>query len=194
MRILGLCGSPMINGNTEILLDHALEGAKNKGAEVEKVILNTLNFVPCQECEEVRDDGICLINDDMQMVYRKIDEANAIILASPIFFGTLTAQTKMMIDRFQCLWLAKYRFSTRKSDDNRLGAFICVEATSRKDFFENARAIVKNLFVTIDTIYKEELLSTKIEGKGMILRDKESLEKAFEIGERIVNNCASMLI
>ena len=53
MKILGINGSPRIGGNTDILLDKALEGAKSKGAQVEKVILNQLKFVPCQECENI---------------------------------------------------------------------------------------------------------------------------------------------
>src|SRR3989338_614183 len=108
MYVLGINGSPRIGGNTNLLLDKALEGAKNKGAKIEKVILNKLKIVPCQECEVVRDDGTCKIEDDFQPLYDKIKKADAIILASPIFFGSLSAQTKIMIDRFQCYWRYKY--------------------------------------------------------------------------------------
>ena len=101
MNILGINGSPRIGGNTDILLDKALEGAKDKGAVIEKIILNTFKFSPCQECENIKDDGTCIVEDDMQIIYKKIEEADAVILASPIFFGSLSAQTKMMIDRFQ---------------------------------------------------------------------------------------------
>ena len=108
MKVLGINGSPRIGGNTDILLDKVLEGAESRGAQTEKVILNRLKFSPCQECENMRDDGTCLVEDDMQPLYKKIGEADAIVLASPIFFGSLSAQTKMMVDRFQCLWRAKY--------------------------------------------------------------------------------------
>ena len=66
MYILGINGSPRTGGNTDILLDKVLEGAKGRGAGVEKVILNTLKFVPCQECAKVRNNGTCQIMDDMQ--------------------------------------------------------------------------------------------------------------------------------
>ncbi|MFH0775512.1 MAG: flavodoxin family protein [bacterium] len=181
MKILGIGGSPRIGGNTDILLDYALSGTRSKQVEVEKVILGNLHFAPCQECEDIPDDGKCLINDDMQILYKKINQADAIILASPIFFGSLSAQTKMMIDRFQCLWQAKYIRKMYKPE-KRLGGFICVEATRRTDFFENAKVIVKNFFATIDVIYKEELLCSGIEKKGEILEHKDHLEKAFEMG------------
>lgn len=187
MNILGISGSPRIRGNSDILLDKALEGARSKGAKSEKVILNTLEFAPCQECENIRRDGTCIIEDDMQVIYGKIKNADAIVLASPIFFGSLSAQTKMMIDRFQCLWLAKYVFKTYRAKKRRVGALICVEASSRRDFLENAKKIVRNFFAVIDTIYKEELFCTGIDRKAAILEHKLCLKKAFRIGESIAS-------
>lgn len=187
VKVLGINGSPRTGGNTDILLDKALEGAKSRGAGTEKIVLNTLEFSPCQECAEVKKDGTCKIEDEMQLLYPKIESTNALILASPIFFGSLSAQTKMMIDRFQCLWLAKYVFKTRESEKKRPGAFICVEASTRKDFFENAKSIAKNFLATIDTIYEEELLCPGVDKKGAILEHKDCLKKAFEIGENIAS-------
>jgi multimeric flavodoxin WrbA len=186
MKVLGISGSPRIGGNTDILLDKILEGAESKGASTEKVILNTLKFSPCQECENIRDDGTCIVEDDMQPVYKKIEQADVIILGSPIFFGSLSAQTKMMIDRFQCAWRAKYILKKDIFKRRCKGAFISVEASDRKDFFDNAKSIVKNFFATINADYKEELLCSGIDEKGKILKHPDILKKAFELGERIV--------
>jgi multimeric flavodoxin WrbA len=188
MYVLGISGSPRIGGNTDILLDKALEGARAEGAKTEKVILNTLKFSPCQECENMRDDGICIIEDDMQALYKKIEEADAVILASPIFFGSLSAQTKMMIDRFQCLWRAKYMFKKSIFSKKKRGCFISVEASERKDFFDNAKSIVKNLFATIEAEYREELFCPGVGEKGSILKHPDALKDAFELGKRLVSN------
>ena len=185
MKIIGINGSPRVGGNTDILLDKLLEGAKSKGADVEKVILNTLKFSPCQECENIRDDGTCIIEDDMQPLYKKIEDADAVILASPIFFGSLSAQTKMMIDRFQCAWRAKYILKKETSNKKRNGAFISVEASRRQDFFDNAKAIIKNLFATINADYEEELFCSGVDEKEGILRYPNALKRAFEIGQVI---------
>lgn len=185
MRVLGINGSPRIGGNTDILLDKVLEGARSKGARTEKVVLNNLKFSPCQECENLRDDGSCIIEDDMQPLYKKIEEADRIILASPIFFGSLSAQTKMMIDRFQCAWRAKYILKKDIFKRKRKGGFISVEGSTRKDFFDNAKSIVKNLFATISVDYEEELFCSGVDEKGDILKYPEVLKKAFEVGERI---------
>ncbi len=188
MYVLGISGSPRIGGNTDILLDKVLEGALAKGAKTEKVILNTLKFSPCQECENMRDDGTCIIEDDMQVLYRKVEEADAIILASPIFFGSLSAQTKMMIDRFQCLWRAKYILKKSMSGKKKKGCFISVEASERRDFFDNAKSIVKNLFVTIEAEYREELFCPGVDKKGSILMHQDVLKDAFELGERLASD------
>jgi multimeric flavodoxin WrbA len=186
MYVLGINGSPRIEGNTDILVDKVLEGAEIKGARTEKIILAALKFSPCQECKDIKDDGSCIIEDDMQSLYEKIKEADALILASPIFFGSLSAQTKMMIDRFQCLWRAKYIFKKEVFNKKKRGYFICVEASWRGDFFDNAKSIVKNFFATINTNYKEELFCPGIEEKASILKHQEVLKRAFELGRRIV--------
>jgi len=185
VKIIGINGSPRVGGNTDILLDKVLEGAKSKGADVEKVILNTLKFSPCQECENIRDDGTCIIEDDMQPLYKKIEDADAVILASPIFFGSLSAQTKMMIDRFQCAWRAKYILKKDTFKKKKRGVFLSVEASTRKDFFENAKAIVRNLFATINADYKKELFCPSVDEKGSILKYSDILKKAFELVENL---------
>ena len=207
MYILGISGSPRKGGNTEALLDKALLGAESKDAKTEKVILNNLKMVPCQECEKVKDDGTCKIEDDFQALYEKIKKADALVLASPIFFGSLSAQTKIMIDRFQCLWRYKYvlhgttdegRLSSEatresnvakeegtKDEKKRPGALILVEASRRESFFENAKAIVKNLFATIEADYTKELFCPGLEGKGDVLKHQDLLQKAFKLGEEL---------
>jgi len=186
MKVLGINGSPRIGGNTDILLDRVLEAASTKGAQAEKVILNQLKFSACQECANMRDDGTCIVNDDMQLLYKKIEQADVVILASPIFFGSLSAQTKMMIDRFQCLWRAKYIIGRDVFKKRRRGIFISVEASNRKDFFDNAKSIVKNFFATINAEYSDELFCSGVDEKASILKHPDVLQKAFELGGRLL--------
>ncbi len=187
MKVLGINGSPRIGGNTDILLDRALEGASRQGARAKKVILNGLKFCPCQECEDIKGTSVCMIDDDWHEVYKRIENADAIILASPIFFGSISAQSKMMIDRFQCVWRAKYILKKDIFNRRKKGGFISVQASARKDFFDNAKSIVKNFFAVINADYKEELFCPGIEEKAGILRYPDILKKAFELGQRIIS-------
>ena len=186
MKVLGINGSPRKGGNTEILLNNALFGAKTKGASVECLTLNDLRFAPCQECEKMPENGICLIKDSMGIVYEKVLAADAVIVASPVFFGSVSAQLKAMIDRFQCVWLAQFEHGKKIFLKARPGAFICVEASARGDFFDNSRAVVKNLFATIAVKYNYELLVTNLEKKGIVNQFPDALEKAYRIGEDVV--------
>lgn len=184
MKVLGINASPRIGGNTDILLDKVLEGSRSKGAETEKIILNKLRFSACQECENIK-DGICILGDDMQKIYEKLKNIDALVFASPIFFGSLSAQAKMMIDRFQCIWRLKYMLKKDAGFKKTKGAFICVEGSARNDFFENAKSIVKNLFATINVRYAHELFCKGVDEKGEILKHNDCLEKAFQIGVKI---------
>lgn len=185
LYVLAINGSPRKGGNTDILIDRFLEGAGAAGAKTEKVILNELIFSPCLECENMPDDGLCLIQDDMQSVYTKVKEADVLVLGSPIFFGSLSAQTKMMIDRFQCVWRAKYMLKKDVSGkrSNRKGYFLCVEASKRKDFFNNAKSIIRNYFATIDVDYAGELFCSGAGEKGSIKTHPDVMKKAFELGK-----------
>ncbi|MCL5409046.1 MAG: flavodoxin family protein [Candidatus Omnitrophica bacterium] len=185
MKILGINGSPRIGGNTDILLDKVLEGAKISGAETEKIILNKLKFVGCQECREMPDDRPCIIQDDMQSIYPKIKNAERIIVASPIFFGSITAQTKAMIDRFQCVWRAKYVLKKDMFSEKKIGAFISVEGSNIEYFFTNARQIIKNFFNVVNIEYKYELFCPQTDKKNSILDKPDCLEKAFELGKKL---------
>ncbi|MCM8761908.1 MAG: flavodoxin family protein [Candidatus Omnitrophica bacterium] len=185
VKIVGISGSPRRNGNTEFLLDICLNVAKDRGAEIEKFVLNTMRFVPCQECADIRKDGRCKIQDDMQNLYPAIEKADAVIVSSPIFFGSLSAQTKMMIDRFQCQWLGINVFKSYTIKKNKTGVFICVEASKRDSFLENAKSIIKNFFVTIGASYKYEILCKGVDEKGVIKEREDCIKKAEEIGQFI---------
>ncbi len=185
VKVLGINGSPRSGGNTDIVIDKILEAVRNNGASVDKIIINDLDFKYCQECDDPDENGNCNFKDDMSTVYKKFKEANAVILASPIFFGSISGQAKMMIDRFQCAWRAKYILKKDAFPEKKIGAFIAVAASNRRDFFENAKSIIKNLFATLNIEYKEELFFSGIDEKGEILKHPDLLEKAYKLGESI---------
>jgi len=186
MQVLAILGSPRRGGNTEILLDKAVEGAKaTKGTKADKIVLNQLTFRPCQECGGCNQAGICVIKDDMQIIYKKMEEADGVIIASPIFFGSLSAQTKMMIDRFQCKWVRKYVLKDKLPQKRKKGIFIACGATEREDFFANARSIIKNFFATADITYEQEIFGFELDEKGKILEHPELLNKAYQLGKTL---------
>ncbi len=188
MKILGINGSPRKGGNTDILLDKSLEAAKDNGWETEKIILNLLNINTLQEKEyyDVNGEGLSPIRDDMQIIYRGVKECDAVILASPIFFGSLSAQIKIMVDRFQCVWVSKNLLKKDVFTQKKAGGFICTAASHRKDFFLNAKSIVCNLFQVIRAPYKAELFCPGLEEKGEVMKHPDFMENAYNFGKKII--------
>ncbi len=187
MRILGIMGSPRIEGNTDILLDEALKGAHSRGADVEKIIVDRLNIAPCREYYGCYEDGSCVIRDAMDDIYVSLSSADAVIVASPMFFYGLTSQLKALIDRCQAIWARRYVLHKETAIATRNGAFIAVGATRGEKLFDGSILTVKYFFKTIDINYTHELLIRGVDKKGEIREQPQALADAYELGRRLAN-------
>ena len=185
MKVLGIMGSPRIKGNTDLLLDEALKGAQSQQAEVEKIVVDKLKISPCREYYGCLQDGKCVIRDDMDDIYPKLLSADAIIVASPIFFYALSAQLKALIDRCQALWAKKY---VLKNLDVplRKGALIAVGATKGDKLFDGPIMTMKYFFKAINAEYTDELLIRGVDKRGEIKEHPTALADAFQLGGRLV--------
>jgi len=187
MKVLGIMGSPRRQSNTEILLDKALEGAREAGAEVEKVLVLKLKISPCLEIYACLKDGNCAIKDDMQLLYKKLQEADHIIFASPIFFYGITSQAKAIIDRCQALWVRRHVLGMGKEDERvRRGVFISIGATQGTKLFDGAVLTVKYFFNAIGVKYSGDLLVRGIDNRAQIGEHPAALENAFRLGQELV--------
>ena len=186
MKVLGIMGSPRKGGNTDLLLEEALKGAKSQGAEVEKIVVSELKIAPCDELYPCLKEGKCNIDDDMQQVYPKLLEADSIVLASPVFFYGLTSQTKALIDRCQALWVRRYILKqTPLSTGKRKGIFLSVGATKGERLFDGVVLTVKCFFDAIDVEYSGDILIRGVEQKGKIKQHPTALKEAFELGKKL---------
>ena len=187
MKVLGIAGSPRRGGNTDLLLAELLKGAASQGAEVKTIVLNNLKISPCQHCDACMKTGNCRIPDDMQMIYREMETADVIVLASPVQFMGPTAQMKAMIDRCQALWSRKYVLKKPPlgEEKKRKGFFISVGGTRFANIFEPSITIVKTLFKVIDVAYAGDLLFKGIDEKGAITKHADALQQAFLAGQRL---------
>ena len=188
MKVLGIAGSPRRDSNTDLLLSEVARGAVNKGAEVKTIVLNDLKITPCQHYDYCLKTGECKIKDDMQMVYRELEEADRIGLASPIQFMGLTAQMKAMIDRCQALWARKYvlKVPPLGNRQERKGLFVSVGGRKGENIFVPALTVVKSFFKVLDITYAGELLFPRVDKKGAITRHPDALQQAFLAGQKLV--------
>jgi multimeric flavodoxin WrbA len=190
MRVLGLAGSPRRNGNTDKLLAEVLRGASNNGAELKTIVLSQLNIAPCESCDDCFTAGICKIDDDMQDVYKELMLADRIVLASPLHFMGLTAQTKVMVDRCQSLWAKKYKLHIPPLGDEKIrkGIFVSVGGQRLPNLFQPAITTVKALFISLDIEYVGELVFSGIDKAGNISLEPGALGKAYLAGQKLTEN------
>ena len=104
-QVLVILGSPRKKGNSSILAAQISKGAKSAGAEVETVFLQNLKISPCRACDTCQKPNSkgCAIKDDMQTIYPKMIKADAWVIASPVYWFTMSAQTKIFMDRSYAL-------------------------------------------------------------------------------------------
>lgn len=153
MKILALYGSPRRNGNTARLLRRAVDGAREAGAAVEECVLRDMTISPCLEIYGCKQDGRCVIKDDFQYIHDQLLSCQGVMLASPMFFYTVSSHTKILMDRCQSLWVKKYWIDQERPGGRphtRKGLFIAAGATHGKKLFDGALLSVKYFFDTFD--------------------------------------------
>ena len=187
-QIVAIYGSPRRRGNTATLLKHAVQGAVDAGAQVDEIILRDLKISPCLEIYACKKEGRCAIKDDFQQVVDQILSAKGLILASPIFFYTVSAHTKILMDRCQSLWVKKYwidKVPFGQWEPKRKGLFISVGATKGKKLFDGTLLTVKYFFDVLDTELNRSLLYRGMDFEGDVLKYPEYLEEAYEAGKAL---------
>ncbi len=188
-QILAIYGSPRRRGNTATLLKHAVQGAVDAGAQVDEIILRDLKMSPCLEIYACKKEGRCAIKDDFHQVVDQILSAKGLILASPIFFYTVSAHTKILMDRCQSLWVKKYwidKVPFGQWEPKRKGLFISVGATKGKKLFDGTLLTVKYFFDVLDTELYRSLLYRGLDFEDDVLTHPEYLEEAYEAGKALV--------
>lgn len=179
-------GSPRLRGNSDLLLDACLESATEAGAACQKVVLNGLNIRPCQHCGgcERSHGESCVQRDEMQYLYEPLRTADRIVVASPMFFMSLTAQTKVMIDRCQPFWVKKYVEGqpTSAAEHSRRGLFLGVGGCDFRTLFDSSRLILRAFFTMLEVEEWDELTYRSIEHRGEIADHPTALADAAEAG------------
>jgi len=181
-KILILKGSPREKGNSAVLADQLAEAARAAGAEVESIYLHSLDIRPCDGCDLCSGaGGACIIEDDMQPLYPKLAAADAIVLATPVYWFTYSAQLKLCIDRlyaFQSTHWAEFR--------GKKGAIVLTYGDD--DIYASGGV---NAIHTFETMFR----FLKMENAGMVYgtasdigdvqKQPELMEKAHKLGLKL---------
>ena len=185
MKILGILGSPRVGGNSDILLDQALAGAKDAGAEVEKIILCQKKISGCRNCDKCNETGVCAIKDDMPEIHQKILEADVIIHSCPVYFWAMTAQMKAYLDRWCAFFDAEWRWHKAiypKMKGKRIGLItVCGDPN-----VSTADPIVHSFKNTADFTKLKWIgaVMASASAKGEIAKNEKAKKEAYALGKK----------
>lgn len=181
-HIIILKGSPRLHGNSSVLADRLAEGAREAGADVESFFLQDMHIEPCSACDACQNDPEhgCIIEDDMQTLYPKLRKADAIVLASPVYWFSMSAQLKTCIDRW-------YAFETPKGSGLRGKHFALILTFGDSDPYSSGginairsfEDMCRYLHATVDGI---------VYGSGMeageVATQTDLIKKAYKLGQK----------
>jgi len=185
MKVLGILGSPRVGGNSDILLEQALKGAREAGAEVEKIILSQKKISGCLDCEKCNEKGVCAIKDDMIEIHKKILEANAIIHSVPVYFWSMTSQMKAYLDRWCAFFDADWSWHKAyypKMKGKRIGLItVCGDPD-----VSTADPIVLSFKTTSQSFGLKWLgtVQASASAKGEIDKNEAAKKKAYDLGKK----------
>jgi multimeric flavodoxin WrbA len=185
LKVVGIVASPRKGMNTDTLVTKVLEGAKSVGAQTEKIYLNDLEIKPCQACPKYPAPEFCFYKDGMQKIYTALETADVLVIGTPAYYESVSAQLKLLIDRSNCLTQMKMLPDGKVTFTSRIGkrkkgVFIWVADFSRNP--EHALATIR-LWCKDANIEVVKILTVTDSDRGEGARNREELiREAFESG------------
>jgi len=189
LKMVGVVASPRKGMNTDTFVTKVLEGAQSMGAAVEKIYLNDLEIKPCQACNKSPTPEFCFYKDGMEKIYKALETADFIVIGTPAYYDSISAQLKLVIDRSNCLVEmvtlpdGKVEFRSRITKKKK-GIFIWVSDFSRN--IELALGMIRLWFKDANIELTEVFAVTDADRGGGARNRVELLHKAFELGVSFV--------
>lgn len=175
-KVLILSGSPRKAGNSDLLCDEFARGAAESGHVVEKIRVQEKKIACCRGCYACRADGICAIKDDMADVMQKIIDCDVLVLASPVYFYSIDAQLKAVIDRTVCRW-------TEVNDKEMY--YIMTAADEEKSSMGTTLACFRGYADCVEgAVEKGVVYGTGVYGAGEV-KSTKYMQEAYEMGKAI---------
>ena len=182
MRILGISGTPRKGGNSELLLNAALEPFAEAGWEARKILLSEIKVEPCMGCETCIERKSCAISDDMDAVYEAYEWCSAVIISSPAYYRNVPAQLKAVIDR---------TFAMKNHPlKGKLGGAIAVGRSTSGGGQTNVLESIYNFYLSCGMLcVPGELngVTVSADKPGDVLSQPNRLEQARILGRNIIS-------
>ena len=174
MQVLGLVGSPRKGGNTDILVDAILEGARGRGHVVRKIHLRDHAIGPCVDCRGCKQGAnVCIVEDGMQQVYPLLDAADAIVFGTPVYWYGPSGHMKQMFDR-----LRPYFASGRLAGKKALLVSVAGDGPGEGDLLTE---MFRRSLAALKIEFAGHVIGTGYDPKD-VLADRPAMERAAALG------------
>jgi len=178
MKLIGICGSPRKDGNTEMMLKEVLKGAEEKDVKTELIRLAGKNIEYCLGCDDCKFP--CEIRDDMDEIYEKIIKADIIVIGSPIYYCTVSGLLKNFMDRCTCLLHPEPKLKNKVGGAVTVSGYFVGNAEGESVIWDflNWQGIISPGRCTAEGFAKK---------KGELLKRENDLKSARELGKRLTD-------
>jgi multimeric flavodoxin WrbA len=179
MKTIGIVGSPRVKGNTEIITAHTLKAIAEEGIETEIIRLAGLDIQPCNACMACKTEETCSIEDDLLHIYIRMKEADAIILASPVYFGSATALLKALMERTGYI-----AYNNGRPFDRKVGGPLVVARHAGQNFTVAQITFwfqIMGCFTPGSTYWNVSFAREK----GDVEKDEEGMRTAWNFGKNV---------
>jgi len=181
LNILALVGSPRLGGNTNFLVDQALEEAAKLGAQTEKIILTQYTVAPCLGHDDCGSFKSCIQKDDTSWILNRLCNADGVILATPVYYYNITAQLKAFIDRNYFLYT-----HNRKSQARSVGIIVVADSIGIEDTVHTMKRYINDIFeVSEDRVLELNGYAFRL---GEAKNNPQLVEQARELGRQMVES------
>ena len=184
-RVLAFVGSPRVGGNTDILIDEVLRGAKEKGAVVDKVYLGQSTIAPCRACDACADTGICIQRDDMDDLLDRMSQSDVWVFGTPVYWWGATAQFKLFLDRWYAPW---HIAGTRSLFDNRKAVLVVTMGDGNPSTADPTLGMFDRALTYVGIEVAATVLAPGVHALGEVAARSDLMEEAREAGRIAVTD------
>ncbi len=185
-RVLCIAGSPRRHGNSEQLLDALVRGVEAAGGIADKLVAAETGARPCRGCNACSKTGTCIQRDGMDDVYARMDAADAVAVATPVFFATVPAVLKILFDRCQPYWARTHVLCEPSPARKRPGAILVVGGGGDPFGTNCAFVAVRSVFAVLGVSADTSFECVGPDAPSDMIKHPEAFERAEQIGAELV--------
>jgi len=186
-EIMVVAASGRRGGNSEAVLDAALDVLRERDCSIGIVAPSQMIITPCRACGGCEKTGVCVISDPAEDLFDYFARADHIIVATPVYFGSVPGAFKVLIDRFQCYWERTFRLGEPWPDQRRRGMLLVVSGQDKPKHKEQVRNVIANWMACLNMTCTEVCHFPNLDARGDIAKHPEYLEEARAAATRMLD-------